>query len=52
MDLLKDNDAIYVIFDRKFEYVNKVFEGLFGYTADEVYRQEFELMSLFAQAIS
>jgi PAS domain S-box-containing protein len=42
-------DAIYVIFDRKLEYVNKVFEGLFGYTADEVYRPEFELMSLFAQ---
>ncbi len=41
-------DAIYVIFDRKFEYVNQVFEGLFGYTADEIYRPEFELMNLFA----
>lgn len=41
-------DAIYVIFDRKFEYVNKVFEGLFGYTADEIYRPEFEFMNLFA----
>ena len=41
-------DAIYVIFDRKFEYVNQVFEGLFGYTADEIYRPEFEFMNLFA----
>jgi len=41
-------DAIYVIFDRKFEYVNQVFEGLFGYSADEIYRPEFELMNLFA----
>jgi PAS domain S-box-containing protein len=41
-------DAIYVIFDRKFEYVNQVFEDLFGYTADEIYRPEFELMNLFA----
>jgi len=41
-------DAIYVIFDRKFEYVNQVFEGLFGYTADEIYRPEFDFMNLFA----
>jgi PAS domain S-box-containing protein len=42
------DDATYVIFDRKVEYVNPVFENLFGYAADEIYQPEFELTTLIA----
>jgi len=41
-------DALYVIFDKKLEYVNQAFEDLLGYTADEICRPEFEIMNLVA----
>ncbi|MGD0277122.1 MAG: PAS domain S-box protein [Syntrophales bacterium] len=41
-------DALYIIFDRKLEYVNQAFEDLFDYSADEICRPEFEIMNLVA----
>jgi len=41
-------DALYVIFDKKLEYVNQAFEDLLGYTADEICRPAFEIMNLVA----
>jgi PAS domain S-box-containing protein len=42
------NDAIYLLKNNWFEYVNPKFEKLFGYTKDEVCRKEFNFMSLVA----
>ena len=42
------NEAIYVIFDRKYEFVNEKFTELFGVTQEEACRPGFDLMSLVA----
>jgi diguanylate cyclase (GGDEF)-like protein/PAS domain S-box-containing protein len=42
------NEAIYVIFDRKYEFVNEKFAELFSITQEEVCRPGFDLMSLVA----
>jgi diguanylate cyclase (GGDEF)-like protein/PAS domain S-box-containing protein len=43
------NEAIYVIFDRKYEFVNSRFAELFGVTSEEVCSHDFDPMSLVAQ---
>ena len=40
------NDAIFVIFDRKFEFINHRFEELFGVTMDEVCSPDFNPIDL------
>lgn len=42
------NDAIYLLNDNWFEYVNPKFEDLFGYTKKEVCRKDFNFMNLVA----
>jgi len=42
------NDAIFVIFDRKFEFINQRFEELFNVTMDEVCSPDFNPMTLVA----
>jgi diguanylate cyclase (GGDEF)-like protein/PAS domain S-box-containing protein len=42
------NDAIFVIFDRKLEFINQRFEDIFGITSDEAYSPHFDFMSLVA----
>lgn len=40
------NDALFVIFDRKFEFVNPAFEEIFGYEAGEIVGSDFETLKL------
>jgi diguanylate cyclase (GGDEF)-like protein/PAS domain S-box-containing protein len=42
------DDAIFVIFDRKIEFINQRFEELFSVTADEVCNSDFNPMTLIA----
>jgi PAS domain S-box-containing protein/diguanylate cyclase (GGDEF)-like protein len=42
------NDCIYVIFDRKYEFVNQTFEELFGYKVNEICNPSFDFMDLIA----
>ena len=42
------NDALFVIFDRKFEFINHRFEELFGVTMDEVCSPDFNPFDLIA----
>ena len=42
------NDAIFVIFDRKFEFINHRFEEIFGVTMDEVCSPDFNPIDLIA----
>ena len=42
------NEAIYVIFDRKYEFVNQRFADMFGVTQEEVCHPHFDLMQLIA----
>ena len=42
------NDAIFVIFDRKFEFINHRFEEIFGVTMDEVCSPDFNPIDLVA----
>ena len=42
------NEAIYVIFDRKYEYVNQRFADMFGVTQEEVCNPHFDQMQLIA----
>ncbi|MFQ5453508.1 MAG: PAS domain S-box protein, partial [Candidatus Zixiibacteriota bacterium] len=42
------NDAIYLLFERKFEVINKKFEQLFGYTLKEVNESNFDFINLVA----
>jgi PAS domain S-box-containing protein len=39
-------DALYVIFDRKYEFVNQTFENLFGYRKDEICQSRFDIMKV------
>jgi PAS domain S-box-containing protein len=41
-------DAIYLLYNRKFEIINPRFEQLFGYTFDEVNHPEFDFIRLVA----
>lgn len=42
------NDAIYLLYERKFEIINHRFEQMFGYTLEEVNRPDFDFISLVA----
>lgn len=42
------DDAIYVIFDRKYEFVNEKFADIFGYLPEEVCSPAFDVMTLIA----
>jgi diguanylate cyclase (GGDEF)-like protein/PAS domain S-box-containing protein len=42
------DEAIYVIFDRKYEFVNEKFAEMFGYLPEEVCNQTFDPMTLIA----
>lgn len=42
------NEAIYVVFDRKYEFVNEKFAEIFGVTQEEVYNPIFDPMILVA----
>ncbi len=42
------NEAIYVIFDRKYEFVNEKFADLFGVTQEEICNSSFDPMTLVA----
>jgi PAS domain S-box-containing protein len=42
------NDAIYVVFDRKYEFVNEKFSEIFGVKQEEVYNPDFDPMILVA----
>lgn len=41
-----NNDALFVIFDRKFEFVNRNFEEIFGYESGEIVGTAFDAMRL------
>ena len=41
-------DAIYLLFNRKFEIINPSFEKMFGYSIDEVNRSDFDFTQLVA----
>ncbi|MEX0982760.1 MAG: response regulator [Bacteroidales bacterium] len=41
-------DAIYLLYNRKFEFINKAFEKLFGYTYEEVNQPGFDFTELVA----
>lgn len=43
------NEAIYVMFDRKYEFVNKKFAEMFGYSVEEICDAGFDPMKLVAQ---
>jgi len=42
------DEAIYVIFDRQYEFVNEQFAGMFGYLPGEICNQTFDPMTLIA----
>jgi len=42
------NDAIYLLYNRKFEIINKKFEEILGYTLEEVNKPDFDFISLVA----
>lgn len=42
------NDAIYLLYDRKFEIINSRFEQMFGYTLNDVNHADFDFISLIA----
>ncbi|MBD3413496.1 MAG: PAS domain S-box protein [Candidatus Aminicenantes bacterium] len=42
------NDAIYLLYDRKFEFINKKFQQMFGYSLDEVNVPNFDFIQLVA----
>ncbi len=44
----KSNDAIYLMYDRKFEIVNSTFEQMFGYSLNEVNKEGFDFIRLVA----
>ena len=48
MDLQKMVEGIYVLFDRKYEFVNDKFAQLFGVTPEEVCSDAFDPMMLVA----
>ncbi len=42
------NDAIYLLYNRKFEIINKKFEQMFGYTLKDVNKPDFDFINLVA----
>ena len=48
MDFLNIDEGIYVIFDRKYEFINDRFAQLFGVTPEEVCGDGFDPMTLIA----
>ena len=42
------NDAIYFLYNRKFEIINSKFEQMFGYTLEEVNKPDFDFIQLVA----
>jgi PAS domain S-box-containing protein len=44
----QSNDAIYFLFDRKFEYINQRFKEIFGVTQEEVTSLDFDFLNLVA----
>lgn len=44
----QQEDAVFVIFDRKLEYVNERFTKVFGITPEEAYGSAFDFMTLIA----
>lgn len=42
------NDAIYMLFNRKFEFINEKFQAMFGVTLEEVNRPAFDFIQLVA----
>jgi len=45
------NEAIYVMFDRKYEYINDKFAEMFGITQEEVCHPDFDPMTLVAPRV-
>jgi PAS domain S-box-containing protein len=43
----QSRDAIYLFYDKKFEYVNHRFAELFGYSKEELYKPDFDVMKIF-----
>lgn len=41
-------EAIYVIFDRKYEFINNQFAEIFGYTPEELCHHKFDMMKIVA----
>ncbi|NPU84659.1 MAG: PAS domain S-box protein [Syntrophaceae bacterium] len=41
-------EAIYVVFDRKYEFINDQFSQMFGYTSEEICHTNFDPMNLIA----
>jgi len=41
-----NSDALFVIFDRKFEFVNTAFEEIFGFEAGEIVGSDFDTMKI------
>ncbi|RMD92530.1 MAG: PAS domain S-box protein [Calditrichaeota bacterium] len=44
----QSNDAIYLLYDGKFEFINKRFTEIFGYTLEECNTPEFNFLNLIA----
>lgn len=44
----QSNDAIYLLYDKKFEIINKQFTKMFGYTFDEINTPNFNFINLVA----
>jgi|GEM_PF-3134817 len=42
------NDMIYLLYDRRFEIINRKFEQVFGYTLEEVNHKDFDFIQLVA----
>ena len=42
------NDAVYLLYDRKFEIINDKFEQMFGFTINDVNKPDFDFMNLVA----
>jgi len=44
----ESNDAIYLLYNDRFEFINKKFEQILGYSQEEVRRPDFNIMELVA----
>ena len=48
-ELIANREAVFIVFDRKFEYVDEKFAKIFGYTQKEICHPDFNPLSLVAQ---